>query len=208
MFRMVYHPDATHKRKMAIYGYARVSSSGQNLETQIEALTKADCEIIREEKRSGTKLEGRGELKTLLQFMRKGDTLVITRIDRLARSNKDFQNIYADLIKRGIKLKCTEQPILDSDGALGGLMINILAAFAQFETELRKERQMEGIKRAYDNKEVSKKTGRLKYSGREPVLDYERIRALKEAGKTPSAIARELGIARSSVYRALPKEGA
>jgi DNA invertase Pin-like site-specific DNA recombinase len=188
---------------MAKYGYARVSSDGQNLETQIEALTKAGCEIIREEKRTGTKLEGREELKTLLQFMRKGDTLCITRIGRLARSNVDFQNIYADLAKRGIKLQCTEQPIMDSDGALGGLMVNILAAFAQFETELRKERQFEGIKRVKDSGEISKKTGRLKYGGREPVIDRARMFAMKQSGMTPSAIARELGVARSTVYRAI-----
>ena len=190
---------------MAKYGYARVSTDDQDLTVQRGALKAAKCDIVREEKKSGTSREGRKELETLLSFLRPGDTLVVTRIDRLARSNVDFQTIHADLTKRGVKLECTEQPILNTDGALGGLMMNIVAAFAQFETQLRKERQMEGIRRAYDNKEVSAKTGRLKYSGREPVIDRKRVAALKEAGMKPSAIARELNVARSSVYRAMPK---
>jgi len=97
---------------MAVYGYARVSTGEQDLTIQREALTKAGCTIIREEKRSGTSREGRAELETLLAFLRKGDTLMVTRIDRLARSNKDFQNVYAELLARGVKLKCTEQPII------------------------------------------------------------------------------------------------
>jgi DNA invertase Pin-like site-specific DNA recombinase len=185
------------------YGYARVSSDGQNLASQIEALEKAGCDLIREEKVSGTSLNGRKELQTLMQFMQKDDTLVITRMDRLARSNKDFHAIYSELAERGISLECTEQPIMNTGGALGNLMVAVLAAFSQFETELRKERQLEGIKRAHGNKEVSKKTGRLKYGGREPTLDRKKVLALSAEGKTPSQIARELKIARSSVYRLL-----
>jgi DNA invertase Pin-like site-specific DNA recombinase len=177
---------------MSIYGYARVSTDDQDLTIQRQALKAAGCEVIREEKRSGTKMEGREELKTLLQFMRKGDTLIITRIDRLARSNKDFQDIYADLRKRGIKLKCTEQPIVDTDGALGGLMIDILAAFAQFETRLRRERQAEGIKRAKENGI---------YKGGKPRIDRTEVKRLKDEGLNPTQIAAELGINRVTVYR-------
>jgi DNA invertase Pin-like site-specific DNA recombinase len=183
---------------MAIYGYARVSTDDQNLDIQRESLTAAGCEVIREEMRSGSIREGRTELEILLAFLRPGDTLVITRIDRLARSMIDFQTIYADLNKRGIKLKCTEQPIVDSDGALGNLMINILAAFAQFETQLRRERQMEGIAKA-------KRLG--VYKGRRPI-DRARIQELKASGLGPAAIAGEMNCSEMTVFRALKTEGA
>lgn len=188
---------------MAIYGYARVSTGDQDLTVQREALKKAGCTVIREEKKSGTTRQGREQLDTLLAFLDPGDTLVITRIDRLARSNVDFQNIYADLTKRGVKLVCTEQPIMNTDGAMGSLMINILAAFAQFETELRKERQREGIKRARDNKEISEKTKRLKYGGREKTIDRKEVLSRKRNGESISSIAREMGIARTSIYAIL-----
>lgn len=180
---------------MAIYGYARVSTTDQDLSIQREALKAAGCSVIREEKASGTSREGRRELEILLTFLQKGDVLVITRLDRLARSNRDFQNIYADLMARGVKLKCTEQPILDTDGPLNGLLINILAAFAQFETELRRERQMEGIAKAKAN-------GVYAGKGRPKKVDPAEISQMVASGKSPTQIARELGINRTTVYRA------
>ena len=75
------------------YGYARVSSVGQDLTIQVQKLNKVECDVIREEKVSGTSLKGRTEFKTLMGFMREGDELVVTRIDRLARSIRDLQNI-------------------------------------------------------------------------------------------------------------------
>ena len=93
------------------YGYARVSTSEQDLTIQIEALEKAGCDTIRQEKESGSSMQGRNELATLLEFMREGDTLVVTRIDRLARSMRDLQNIVHDLKQRGVHLQATEQPI-------------------------------------------------------------------------------------------------
>jgi DNA invertase Pin-like site-specific DNA recombinase len=92
-----------------IYGYARVSTGDQDLTIQREALTAAGCQMIREEKKSGTKLEGRDELKILLDFITKGDTLVVTRIDRLARSVLDLQGIVRKLKDKGAALRCTER---------------------------------------------------------------------------------------------------
>jgi DNA invertase Pin-like site-specific DNA recombinase len=181
---------------MAIYGYARVSTGEQDLTIQREALERAGCTVIREEKRSGTSMNGREELATLLEFLQPGDTLCVTRIDRLARSNKDFQNIYADLEKRGVKLQCTEQPIMNTEGALGGLMIDILAAFAQFETRLRRERQMEGIAAA-------KGRGVYAGKGRPKKVDRNEIARLKGEGMNPTDIAKQLGINRTTVYRVL-----
>jgi DNA invertase Pin-like site-specific DNA recombinase len=94
-----------------LYGYARVSSLDQDLSIQLDALTAAGCTVVRSEKVTGTSTDGREELATLLQFLREGDTLVVTRIDRLARSLRDLQNIVHDLRQRGVTLKATEQPI-------------------------------------------------------------------------------------------------
>ena len=175
------------------YGYARCSSSTQDLTIQIEALTKAGCETIRQEKVSGTSVQGRDELNTLLEFLREGDELVITRVDRLARSIRDLQNIVYDLDKKGVILSATEQPIQTNTSA-GKCFLDMLGVFSEFETNLRKERQMEGIQKAKE-KGV--------YKGRKPSVDVDKVKALRDSGLGGSAIAKELGIGRASVYRAL-----
>jgi DNA invertase Pin-like site-specific DNA recombinase len=175
------------------YGYARVSSSGQDLTIQVEALTNAGCETIRQEKVSGTSVQGRDELNTLLDFLRKGDELVVTRVDRLARSIRDLQNIVYDLDKKGVVLSATEQPIQTNTSA-GKCFLDMLGVFGEFETNLRKERQMEGIAKAKE---------RGVYKGRKPSVDVEKVKELKESGMGASAIAKEMGIGRASVYRAL-----
>jgi DNA invertase Pin-like site-specific DNA recombinase len=135
------------QRPPMIYGYARVGTTGQDLAIQGAALRAAGCDEIRSEKVSGTSREGRIELDALLSFMRKGDTLVITRIDRLARSIGDLQDIVRALKAKGVMLKATEQPI-DTSTAAGKAFLDMLGVFAEFETNLRKERQMEGIAKA------------------------------------------------------------
>ena len=177
---------------MAIYGYARVSTAEQDLSLQEAALKASGCEHIRSEKISGTKLN-RPELKTLLEFMREGDTLVVTRIDRLARSLRDLQNMVHDMKERGISLRATEQSV-DTSSAAGKAFFDMLGVFAEFETGIRKERQAEGIAKAKD-------AG--KYKGRKRSVDVNEVRNLKKAGLNVSAIARELSISRVSVYRAL-----
>jgi DNA invertase Pin-like site-specific DNA recombinase len=178
-----------------IYGYARVSTTDQDLSIQHEKLTAAGCTIIRAEKMSGTTTEGRDELKTLLQFLREGDTLVVTRIDRLARSMRDLQNIVHELKQRGVHLKATEQPI-DTSTAAGKAFLDMLGVFAEFETNLRKERQMEGIAKAKAN-------GVYAGKGRPKSVDNATVQALKSQGLGATEIAEKLGIGRASVYRAL-----
>jgi hypothetical protein len=129
---------------MAFYGYARVSTNDQDLDLQIQTLRAAGCEIIRSEKASGTSRDGRTELQLLLDFLRKGDTLIVTRVDRLARSIKDLQDIVYALNQQGITLKATEQPV-DTRTAAGKAFLDMLGVFAEFETNLRRERQLEGI---------------------------------------------------------------
>ena len=132
---------------MVIYGYARVSTTDQDLSIQQDALLASGCEIVRSEKVSGTSRQGRTELRNLLDFVRKGDELVITRIDRLARSIGDLQDIVSELNEKGVVLRATEQPI-NTKSAAGKAFLSMLGVFAEFETNLRKERQMEGILKA------------------------------------------------------------
>ena len=132
---------------MTTYGYARVSTSDQDLTIQQEALAAAGCEIVRSEKVSGTSVPGRDELQTLLEFVREGDELVVTRVDRLARSVLDLQQIVRSLAEKGVALKATEQPI-DTSTAAGKCFLDMLLVFAEFETNLRRERQMEGVAKA------------------------------------------------------------
>ena len=175
------------------YGYARVSTTDQDLTIQVEALNAAGCETIRQEKVSGTSTQGRDELNTLLEFLREGDELVVTRIDRLARSIRDLQNIVYDLDKKGVVLSATEQPI-DTKTSVGKCFLDMLGVFAEFETNLRNERQLEGIAKAKE---------RGVYKGRKPSIDTNTVKELHSQGMGASAIARELGIGRASVYRAL-----
>jgi DNA invertase Pin-like site-specific DNA recombinase len=99
---------------------------------------------IFEEKKSGTRRDGRTELQVLLECVREGDTVIVTRIDRLARSMKDLQDIVHELKEKGVSLKATEQPI-DTGSAAGKAFLDMLGVFAEFETNLRRERQLEGI---------------------------------------------------------------
>jgi DNA invertase Pin-like site-specific DNA recombinase len=182
---------------MPFYGYARVSTFDQDLSIQRTALKAAGCEVIRAEKASGTRRDGRTELQVLLDFLRAGDTLVVTRIDRLARSLKDLQDIVHELKAKGVALKATEQPV-DTGTATGKAFLDMLGVFAEFETNLRRERQLEGINAA---------KARGVYKGRKPSIDaIEVLRLRSEEKLGPAAIARRLGIGRASVYRVLGKQ--
>jgi DNA invertase Pin-like site-specific DNA recombinase len=178
---------------MTVVGYARVSTTDQSLDIQEAALKAAGCEVIRSEKRSGTTTTGRAELQTVLDFLRPGDVLMVTKIDRLARSIGDLQDIVRAVKAKGATLKATEQPI-DTGTAAGKCFLDMLGVFAEFETNLRKERQLEGIAKA-------KAAG--VYKGRPASIDPAQIQQLEAEGMGPSHIAKQLGIARASVYRAL-----
>ena len=178
-----------------IFGYARVSTNDQDLAIQQGALRAAGCQTIRSEKMSGTKREGRAELATLLDFMRSGDELVVTRIDRLARSIGDLQDIVRELKVKGVALKATEQPI-DTSTAAGKAFLDMLGVFAEFETNLRRERQLEGIAKA-------KAEGVYAGKGRKATINGATLRKMAEEGLGATEIAKALGIGRASVYRVL-----
>lgn len=178
---------------MAKIGYARVSTNDQDNAIQVEALTRAGCVNIRREKASGTSTKGRTQLQIVLDFIQEGDVLVVTRIDRLARSIGDLQDIIRQLQAKGASLQATEQHI-DTTSASGKAFFDMLGVFAEFETNLRRERQMEGIAKA-------KAAG--VYKGRRPTIDAAVVQRLKDEGVGPAEIARRLKIGRASVYRAL-----
>lgn len=178
---------------MSRIGYARVSTMEQDTAIQVAALAAAGCDVIRQEKASGTTTAGRPELELVLQFIRAGDVLVVTRIDRLARSVGDLQVIVATLRARGAALECTEQPV-NTGTAAGKCFLDMLGVFAEFETNLRRERQLEGIAKA-------KAEG--VYTGRKPSIPAAEVRRLSLEGVGGTEIAKRLGISRASVYRLL-----
>ena len=175
--------------------YIRVSSQQQSLEVQRESVMKYGVDKIFEEKFSGTSTDKREQLKQCLEFVREGDELVITRIDRLARSVLDLQLIVKQLMDKGVTLPSTEQPISTKD-ATSKCFLDMLGVFAELETNIRKERQMEGI-------ELAKRKG--VYKGGTQRIDVEEIKRLKSEGLGVTKIAKSMGIHRDSVYRLLKK---
>lgn len=177
---------------MANVGYARVSSTDQSLDIQLEQLK--DCDRIFSEKRSGTTTDSREALAEAIQWCRNGDVLVVTRLDRLARSTADLLDILAQLEKRGVGLKCLLQPV-DTTTPVGRLFVTILGAIAEFETEIRKERQADGIAAA---------KLRGVYRGGKKQYDPAEARKLRLTGMTAGEIAKALGCSRKQAYRMTP----
>lgn len=180
-------------------GYARVSSRGQSLAVQEAALTAAGVasEHLYSEKVSGRKREGRDALEDLLKRgTRKGDTVIVTRLDRLARSTRDLLQIAETLENKGVNLKVLQQPI-DTSTSAGKLFFTIVSAFGEFEADIRKDRQRDGIDAALAKGDASP------FKGRPASIDSANVARLKAEGATPTQIAAKLGIARSSVYRYL-----
>lgn len=177
---------------MAIIGYARVSSAGQSLEVQEAVLREAGCDKIFAEKRSGRTSRDREQLALALDFAREGDTLVVTRLDRLARSVIDLHQIIAKLAEKGAAFRVLQQSGIDTSTSTGKLTLAVLAAVAEFEADIRAERQRDGI-------EAAKAKG--VYRGRPASIDPSTIQAALAAGEAPAALAKRLGVARSTVYR-------
>lgn len=175
-------------------GYARVSSASQSLDIQTEALTSAGCEKVFAEKMSGRSTTYREQLAQALDFVREGDTLLITRLDRLARSVADLYAIMETLTSKGVHFRCLAQSGVNTDSSTGRLMLAILGAVSAFENDIRRERQMEGVLKA---------KAKGVYRGRPATISAEDVRKLRDQGLGATAIARKLAIGRASVYRAL-----
>jgi len=176
-------------------GYARVSSIGQNLEAQVELLKRAGCEKIFQEKKSGTKRADRVELENALEFVREGDTFLVTRLDRCSRNTLDLYKILELLKNKKVDFKATEQEF-DTSTSTGKLMVGLLSVIAEFETDLRAERQAEGIKSAMAR---GVKFGAKRKMTEEQVLEAI---ALQKSGEfTNQQIADKFGVGRSTLLR-------
>ena len=136
------------KKRLQRGGYARVSSSSQSLDIQHEALTQAGCEKLFSEKMSGRSTTDREQLALALDFVREHDTLVVTRLDRLARSVGDLHRIIEHLTAKQVAFRCLNQAGVDTDTSTGRLMLAVLGAVAAFENDIRREREMEGVMKA------------------------------------------------------------
>ena len=174
------------------FGYARTSTTSQDRALQLDALHQAGCDKIFEETASGAK-QDRPELMRMVDMAREGDVIVVWRLDRLARSIRHLIEIAADLRERGIDLKSLQDNI-DTSTASGELHFHMLAALAQFERSLIRERVNAGLEQA-------RKKGRL---GGRPKADpaaLDHARTLIAGGMSPAQAAKKAGVARSTLYR-------
>ena len=178
---------------MALIGYARVSSVGQSLDVQLQKLQP--CDKIFEEKRSGTS-DARPMLAACLDYVRAGDTVVVTRLDRLARSTLHLCQIAEQLARKKVQLQVLDQAI-DTNDATGRLLFHMLGAIGQFETELRAERQRDGIQHA---------RARGIHLGRRATLNSAQVAELRERreqGVTIKTLMQDYGLSKATVYRYL-----
>lgn len=182
---------------MTKIGYARVSTIDQDFDIQRQRLQAEGCVIVRAEKVSGASREGRPELATIIVFLREGDELVVTRLDRLGRDTRDVLNIVHECEQRGAFVTILD-PHVSTRGEMGHVILTVLGMVAQMERRFIRERQREGIERA-------KSAGH--YTGGKVRVDYQKIRQLSASGVGVTAIAKEIGCSRMQVYRVLNAAG-
>jgi DNA invertase Pin-like site-specific DNA recombinase len=179
---------------MSTIGYARVSTSDQNLDGQLEALRKAGAARIYREKISGVRSD-RPELAKLMRALGKGDVLVITKIDRLARSTRELLNLIAAIDEAGASLKSLGDPLFNTSNAQGRLLVAVLGAVAEFERELIRERTGEGRRRA--------KANGIRFGRPHSLTAHQRSEAFKrrEAGESYGTLAASYGVSVSTISR-------
>ena len=179
---------------MSSIGYARVSSYGQSLDVQLEKLNQ--CDRVFREKQSGRSTDKREQLALCLDYVRDGDTLVVTKLDRLARSTRDLLNILNTLEKKQVKLHVIDQQI-DTSTPSGRLLVHLLGSIAEFENDLRKDRQLDGIS-------LAKRNG-VKF-GRKKALTETQVQELRQK-RTDGLLIKDLMehycLSKATVYRAL-----
>lgn len=177
-----------------LVGWARVSSVGQDLESQVQELEAAGCKKIYQGKHSGKAESNQAALDKMLAYIREGDTLVITKLDRLGRSLRQVLEVVDTLRAKGVTLKALHQPIdTSADDPMNNAMLQLMAMFAEMERGFIVERLNAG------------KVASGNYGGRKPALadtDIQVIKARLQAGESKSALAREFGVSRATVLRA------
>ena len=184
-----------HEEEMMLIGYARVSTSDQELRLQKDALEKAGCERLFEDEMTGTRADRPG-LQQALSHLRDGDTLVVWKLDRVGRSLKHLVEFVSGLEERGIQFRSLTESI-DTTSPMGTFFFHVMAALAQMERDLIAERTKAGL-------EAAKARGRK--GGRPRKVDDEKLRHIREQlkqGKQVQEVARLLGVDRSTIYRRL-----
>jgi DNA invertase Pin-like site-specific DNA recombinase len=180
------------------YGYARVSSNTQDYQAQVDALKVAGCERIFSEKASGKSTNGRREFEKLMRGLVPGDTVLVTKLDRLARSSRDLHNILGDLQERGCGFVSLGETWCDTTTDVGRLMMTIMGGIAEFERGLIRKRCDEGIARA--------KAKGTKF-GRKAALEPGQKRKIAElygkGEKTMAELALEYDVSEPTIWRAL-----
>jgi DNA invertase Pin-like site-specific DNA recombinase len=176
---------------MSRIGYARVSTIDQDLETQVAKLKAEGCGIIRSEKVSGASREGRGELATVIEFLREGDELVVTRLDRLGRDTRDVLNVIHECEQKAAFVTVLD-PHVSTRGEMGHIVLTVLGMVAEMERRFIKERQREGIERA---------KGIGAYNGGKARIDRQRVLDLVRANVGVTEIAKKIKCSRMQVYR-------
>jgi len=185
-----------HNKAMK-YGYARVSSDTQDYTAQVEALKAAGCERIYSEKASGKSTNGRPEFAKLRKALLPGDVVVVTKLDRIARSSRDLHNILGDLRDGGCGFSSLGDSWCDTTSDVGRLLLAIMGGIAEFERELIRKRCQDGIDRA--------KAKGTKF-GRTAVLDASQRKKIAERyadGETMADLAREYDCGEATIWRAL-----
>ncbi|PUB19272.1 recombinase family protein [Yoonia sediminilitoris] len=180
---------------MAVIGYKRVSTVDQNLARQ----DLGECDRVFEEKKSGKNITERPALQEMLSYARKGDTVVVHSIDRMARDLRDLQDIVQQLNDKGVAITFNaERLTFDPEGsdAMAKLQLQMMGAFAEFERNIIKKRQLEGIAKA-------KAEGRYVNHGRRATIDRAQVHKLRDEGFSTYKIADKMGISRMSVHRIL-----
>lgn len=180
-------------------GYARVSTVDQNLELQRDALARAGCVQVYEEKASGKAAAGRAELANMLRALRQGDTLIVWRLDRLGRSLGDLVRIVDELAERGIAFESLSEKI-DTSSAQGRMFFGFMAAMAQYQRDVISENTRAGLKAA---------RARGRKGGRPSALDDQAIAEIRVLMRDPTialtSIARRYGVGRTTLYNAIKR---
>lgn len=179
-------------------GYARVSSADQELDNQVQELKAAGCSVIRSEKVSGASLEGRTELRTILDFLRPGDTVTVVRLDRLGRDTRDVLNVVHEIEEKGASLNVLS-PAIDTAGPAGKIVLTVLGMVAQMERTFIKERQRAGI-------EAAKVKG--VYKGGKAKIDIAAVNRMKADGMSMTDIANCYAVTRQAIYKAMKERRA
>jgi len=182
-----------------VFAYVRVSSADQNPDRQLELFGSLDPDHVYVDYASGGTTD-RPQLKVLRQVLRKGDTLLVKSPDRLARNTVDLLTIAHELKERGVDLEFVDTPALSVDSATGEFMLTIYAGFAQMERSMIRERQAEGIA-------IAKAKGKYRRTAKISSADLTKARELVAQGVSKARVARECGVSRTTLYRALAGEG-